>query len=330
MKLIIQIFLYTIFFLFFSFDPTLMEADIPKKEVDWSYLDPSSWDDRVIGLLLFTFGTYGLMLLATKGAFPALLGSINGNCNKDQEDVLAINYTITAPIKQTVKEEEEVKSTKVVPKEEISSLSVKSGSEEISKKTEDISSHKFDNLFRYILEYIENDKPIYNEEIYNEEIYNENPEPFKISKAHADSCLVAFKEGGKKIYANEKGTYTYNRLNSSEFGKLVDEVLLVNYFSNLKEHELENLSNEDILNELKAKRSFGIFTLYEDMRKKFAKEDESCITLEEFTEGTSFKEDEETMSSEIEIVAEDFGIKFVYDESDSAESDSSDAYDIEF
>jgi len=80
-----------------------MEGELPEdKKCTWSILDPSSWDDRVVGLFLFVFVTSGLMLLATKGAFPKFLGLLNSKDEGDAPSPEKLEATPDSVVPETV------------------------------------------------------------------------------------------------------------------------------------------------------------------------------------------------------------------------------------
>jgi len=101
--------------IYLSINITLMEAADPEK-------NPSSWDDRVIGLLLFTFGTYGLMLLATKGAFPAFLGCSGGKdegTSSSPQEVVIPEHALESIVTECSKDEGTSSSPKELETQEV-------------------------------------------------------------------------------------------------------------------------------------------------------------------------------------------------------------------
>lgn len=217
------------------------------------------------------------MLIATSGAAPKILGSLGGGSDDDPSEMPPLKNTPTVPTEQPIDVLDNVGTVEPKSNEakivKVSSMSVK------AKKVEYINTQ-----------------------------YNENPEPFILSTEHAGSSLK-YENMGNNVYSFKKDTCIYNRLNSSELGKFLDELILVKLLEPLEDEVLQYITQEDILQNVKNNRETAIKAIHGDMVRKMGG-DKNSISLDTFKEHISFKEDRETISEEINVICREFGVFF--------------------
>ena len=261
--------------------------DLPK--TTWSILDPSTWDDRVVGLILFMGVTTLLMVIATSGAAPKVLGSLGGGSEDDPSDMSPLGNEPTTPVEElpvdgldnSVQSEEE----KALIEEEKALKCKRAFNNVLSELVEQNDRKETEKMVKSIV-YDISDDIIDRHSLVHFGSYSGN-------LSFQRSCFF-FKEP-----LPNSNLYKYTLLSSKDVGDYIDWMLFDNEVENLKKDGIleysENLKST-LCDKIVANRKLGINYIYSHYQKNDYSE-----SLEAVESYIDFNDDKKSLLDKIDI-----------------------------
>jgi len=288
-----------------------MEAeDLPK--TTWSILDPSTWDDRVVGLILFMGVTTLLMVIATSGAAPKVLGGLGGVSADEpvEPEISAIKTIKNSSI--SVKSEEEEGIKKILSDIADNAVDHALNKEDVKRILYDIADNAVDHALnkedvKSIVDTVITE--VLDRKPYMPLIYDNTPSSDTIELyCSSDNPYLMFKHGGVIsnklvikdgcLYYHNDGSNIHHLLTSTDFGKMVDEMILGSLIQLEDDpkyiEERIPMENWDRLKKMRP----GVVKRFYDDASQVSGEKES---EKQFNSRATFTENKSTFLSELEI-----------------------------